>query len=318
MKFFTLIPPGTNFDFISKAKYAFFLSTLVIAGSIFLWFSKGSDRYGVDFIGGTELVIKTTGDVDSEQIRQSLEKVGLESVTVQKFDKGVETYSVQPGNEFSLRFRALGEKDDTKSNVESALKGSFGANVEILKAEFVGPSIGKELSRAALIAVSLALLAILIYVSMRFEFAFALGAVAAVFHDIIVCVGFYLLFEKQLSMSTVAAALTIIGYSVNDTIVIFDRVREEIFKRKRFDLPELMNECVNATLSRTILTSSLTFLTVLSLFLFGGGAIGDLSLFLLIGMITGTYSTVYIASPVVILWDKFATSRREARAVKAS
>ena len=303
-----IIPDHVNFDFIGKAKYAIPFSILLIALSFYVWFEKGNDKYGVDYMGGTEIVVKLAETGNSQTIRDALNTAGMTSATVQAFENGSHDFSIRLG----------GSEKDVKKHVETALRAQFSDKFSIEKTDIVGPTIGKELRSKAILAVIFGLLGIMVYVGFRFEFAFALGAVGALLHDVIVCTGIYLLCGREINASTLAAALTIIGYSVNDTIVVFDRVREEILKSKKFDLPEVVNHCINATLSRTIITHLLTFFSAVALLVYGGGAIFDLSLFMTLGIISGTYSTMYIASPIVIYWDKWAQARIEAkRAVKA-
>ncbi|MCL4160665.1 UNVERIFIED_CONTAM: hypothetical protein GTU68_005708, partial [Idotea baltica] len=199
---------------------------------------------------------------------------------------------------------------EVKSEISSVLNKNF-KSVIIQKTDFVGPTIGAELKKKALIAILVGLVGILAYITIRFEFAYALGAVVALFHDVIVCMGIYLLTDRTLSMATLAAALTIVGYSVNDTIILFDRVRENLFSASKDEsLLDIFNSSINSTLSRTIITSLLTLFSALALLIYGGGAIADLSLFLVIGVIAGTYSTIFIAAPVALAWENFAVKRR--------
>lgn len=293
-----IIPAGTNIDFLGKSKYAFFFSFLLTLGAIYAWYITGPNKYGIDFTGGNEFVIKVTDDVNSDTIRQALNDAHFENVIVQSFEAGSHEYSVRLGNQGV-------DAKTTKDLVDSALKAKLQDKYSIEKSDFVGGLVGDELKMNALIALSLGLLAILIYVTVRFEFSFALGAVVALFHDVTVCVGVYLLVGHTLTMAAVAAALTIIGYSVNDTIVIFDRVREEVKRRKNPNLREILNESVNVMLGRTIVTTGLTFFSAVVLLVVGGGAISDLSLFLVVGIFIGCYSTIYIASPVALAWERF-------------
>lgn len=298
MEFFSKTP---NFDFLGKRWFFYILSVVLIAGTGSLWFAQGDSKYGVDFVGGHEFVVRVDGggdqDATSESIRKALGAGGFDGAVVQAFEPG--------SRQFSIRFRTEGETTTLKEKITEVLRPASPNGIEILRTEFVGPTIGAELRQKALVAITLGLAGILIYLSIRFEFAFAFGAVVAVFHDVIVSLGAYLLASFPINMATVAAALTIVGYSVNDTIVIFDRVREELMKTKGEPLSTIVNRSINVTLSRTLITQFLTFLSVAALLFLGGGAIRDLSLFLFAGMITGTYSTIYIASPVMIAWHKF-------------
>lgn len=310
MKFNEIIPNGSNYNFLNKKYFALVISALFIVASISIWFSKGDHKFGVDFRGGTEIVIKFAEAVSAQQVRKTIEQTGLDSFSVQSFDNA--------GSEYSIKLGIAQEGSSGSDKIMSAVRDKFGKDkVELVKTDVVGPTIGKELRKKAMIAIALSVLGILIYISVRFEFAFALGAVVALCHDVIICIGCYLFFGREFSMHTLAAGLTIIGYSVNDTIIIFDRIREEILKQKnsKYDLEGLVNSCINATLSRTILTSLLTFFSTLMLLTLGGGEIKDLSLFLCVGIVAGTFSTIYIASPVVLAWDRFSRSREKSTAV---
>jgi preprotein translocase subunit SecF len=288
-----------QFDFMGKARIAVVLSVLLVAFSIFQWIALGDSKYGIDFKGGQELLVRFNSDVDTAAVKSAMESSGVAEPIVQAFEDS--------NNEYSIRVPLLSGATKTSGldQIRAALTAKFAGGYEELASNSVGPTIGSELKRKATIAFALGLLVLLVYITIRFEFAFALGAVAAVFHDVIVCIGIYLAFGNTLTMGALAAALTIVGYSVNDTIVVFDRMREEMGRRKDFDVIQLMNECLNMTLSRTIITSLLTFFSALSLFVIGGGAIRDLSFFLVVGLISGTYSTIYIASPIAYWWDRF-------------
>ena len=311
---FELIPHNTNFDFMGKAKAAMFISLLCVLGSVYVWFDKGDAKYGVDYKGGHEILVKVTAEANSETIREALSKGGIADALVQSFEVGSQEYSIRTGG--------LGTADtDSKvvrGKVDDSLKAAFADKYEVLKADFVGPTVGKELRRQALWAVFFGALGILIYVTIRFEFAFALGAVVALVHDVIISVGVYLLADKLISVDALAAALTILGYSVNDTIVVFDRVREELLRDKKADLVRTINSCINLTLSRTVITHLLTFVSAFTLYLFGGGEIEDLSLFLMAGIVSGTYSTVFIAAPIALWWEGVRTKIERRKLAKAA
>ncbi len=296
-----LVSPNINVNWIGKAKYFITISALMVLGSVYLWFSLGEAKYGVDFRGGSDIVVNFKEPIEGDLISQALEAGGVDSPIVQHFQGA--------GNEFSLRAGAMGNAKETKDKVEAALKAKFPDKYEIIRTEYIGPTIGKELRTKALVATSIALLGILFYVAFRFEFAFALGAVVALFHDVIVAMGVYLAFGFPVNMGTIAAALTIVGYSVNDTIVIFDRVREQILKSKHFDLERVLNDSLNFCFSRTIVTSLLTLFSAMALALFGGGALADLSIYLVAGIVAGSYSTIVIACPIVLYWERFRTRK---------
>lgn len=299
------ISKKTNFNFIGQWKFCVTLSILAAIGSIYIWVAKGESKYGVDFQGGHEIVVRVKEGGNSDSIRSALSTAGLNEAIVQSFEIGSNQYSIRLGGSGQESTPTADSSKIVADKVLGALNLSFNNTVEILKTDYVGPTVGKELRFKATLATFVGLVAILLYMSFRFEFSFALGAVVAIFHDVIIATGIYLAAGFTINMGTIAAALTILGYSVHDTIVVFDRVREEIFKRKDFSLAELMNDCINATLSRTIITTLLTVFSVLALLVLGGGSIADLNFFLLVGLICGTYSTVYVASPVVLAWEYF-------------
>ena len=309
-----LIKKGSHIDFIGKWPIALLFSLAMTIASIWVWVDLKEAKYGVDFRGGHDIVVQVGAGANSESIRKALEEGGVGECIVQSFEIGSQQYSIRLGGE---KAEGAAEVDNAKlvrTKIEDVLNKSFGGNVQILKTDYDGPTVGKELRTKAPLATMLGLLGILVYLTFRFEFAFALGAVVGVFHDVFISTGLYLYSGYQINMGTIAAALTIVGYSVHDTIVIFDRVREEVYKRKDFNLADLMNECINATMSRTIITTLLTLFSVVALLIFGGGSISDLSFYLLVGILCGTYSTIYVASPVVLAWDYMRN--RKARKVQ--
>lgn len=295
-----LISSDVRIDFLGKARIAFAFSFICVGLSFYLWFQQGDSKYGIDFKGGHELIVLVKGDADTGSVRKALSKAGFTSLVVQSFES--------ENGEFAVRLSGeQGDASEIRQRIVDALNGAFTEGAEVLGSDFVGPTIGKELQKKALTAVILGLIGILGYVTYRFEFAFALGVVAALFHDVVVAVGVYLFMGHTINMATLAAALTVVGYSANDTIVIFDRVREEIFRQKSFNLDDLINYSISVTLSRTVITSLSTLFAAGALLLYGGGAIADLSLFLVVGIIAGTYSTIFIAAPVALLWENFRT-----------
>lgn len=283
-----------KFDFLSKRYIAYVISLLLIILSVYTWIDRGASKYGIDYAGGHEFVVKVTADTNVAELRRVLSKAGLDSV-VQAFDS--------EDGEYSLRLADTRTSVEVRKSISKALEDTYPERFEILKADYVGPAIGDELKRNALIAMVVSLIGILFYISYRFELSFAVGAVAALFHDVVIALGLYLFSGMTIGMATLAAGLTVIGYSINDTIIIFDRIREEITKRKEYDLQHLVNYCINKTLTRTILTSLTTLFSAAALYFYGGGAIAELSLFLCIGIIVGTYSTIFIATPVAMAWE---------------
>jgi preprotein translocase subunit SecF len=299
-----LIRPGTHYDFIGKRKYAFFISAVAILisfGSIF--FHHGL-RYGVDFAGGILIQIKFPKTIDIAEVREGMEAMGSKDAMVQKF--GGE-------NEFLIRVeKASDDLEEISKKIQTSLKEQFKNNIpEIRRVEVVGPKVGKDLKKKSLWAIGLSFAAILVYVAVRFHtFSYGLGGIIALVHDVIVTYGAISLLNLEFSLTLLAVILTIIGFSINDTIVIFDRVRENLKKMRKDNLETVMNVSVNETLGRTVLTTGTVMMVVLILFFFGGGVIHDFATAMIVGLITGTYSTVYIASPVVLFWEQNISKRR--------
>jgi preprotein translocase subunit SecF len=302
-----LIRPDTRIDFIGKGKYAAILSATVILITCGTLLYHGGLKYGVDFAGGLLIQIKFAKSVEIGEVRSALESMGYKDANVQQFGEV---------NEFLVRVEKAPENlEEISKTMQASLQERFkGQGPEIRRVEMVGPKVGKDLKRKALWAIGLSFLGILIYVGVRFHtFAYGLGGIVALVHDIIVTFGAISLSGMEFSLSLLAVILTIIGFSINDTIVIFDRVRENIKKMRKEDLPTIFNVSINETLGRTILTSGTVMMVVLILFFFAGAVIHDFTFAMIVGLITGTYSTVYIASPVVLLWEKYVTSRRRRR-----
>lgn len=300
--------PLKVFDFIAFAPYAIALSLLMVMGTIYVWIERGPTKYGIDYVGGYEYVVRVEKSVTSEQLRQALTSSQSGEMFV-----GAIIQSFDSGGEFSIRFSSLENSTAVRASVEAALAPYLKNGGEILRSDFVGPTIGSEMRSKALWALILGLIGITVYVTYRFEFAFALGALVALFHDVVISTGIYLYCGFELNGAALAAALAIIGYSVNDTIVIFDRVREEIFKGTDDNFRSLLNTANSACLSRTLITGSLTLASALALMVLGGPAIRDLSTYLVVGSIVGCYSTVFIACPIVLIWDRFREGRLRAK-----
>jgi len=302
-----LIRPNTRIDFIGKKKYTLWISAIVLLislGSVFLF---GGLKYGVDFAGGILIQVKFSKPVDISEVRNAMDVMGSKEAMVQAF--GGE-------NEYLIRVeKASGDLEALSKKIQSSLQEQFKDKpLEIRRVEVVGPKVGKDLKERALLAVGLSFLAILLYVAWRFkQVSYGLGGIVALFHDVVVTYGAISIAGIEYSLNVMAVILTIIGFSINDTIVIFDRVREDVKKFRKEDLETIFNTAINETLGRTILTSGTVMMVVLILFFFGGPVIHDFAFALIVGLITGTYSTVYIASPVVLFWEKYVTSRRKRR-----
>jgi preprotein translocase subunit SecF len=305
-----LLSTNTKIDFMGKRGICVVLSLIAVALSLYVFVEKGDSKYGTDFSGGHEFLVSFTGDFDSEKIRAGLASQKVEDARVQAFQG--------EASEYSIRLSQGGDSDEVRAKVEGALKGAFGDNFQIQKTDYVGPTVGRELRSSAVTAVVLGILGMLVYIAVRFEFALGVGTIVALLHDVIISTGLYVASGHLIGMATLAGALTIVGYSVNDTVVIFDRVREERGKRKGAKLVDIVNEAINFTLSRTIITHMLTLFSALALFVIGDGEIKDLSLYLVAGIVLGAYSTIFIVAPVVILLEgkkgeKVAPSIREAQ-----
>ena len=285
---------NASFDFIGKRKIAATVSILVIAATWGLFASKGDANLGVDFTGGTVITFEFDQQQDVETVRGALAGSGFPTANI--------AYQADlHGKEFlEVKVGASGEEAEPALTAVKALDGNY----RDVKNDSVGSQIGAELKRSGIKAIIFALIGIIIYISIRFEFAFAMGAITALAHDVLITIGVYCAMGHELSMPIIAALLTIVGYSVNDTIVVFDRIREDLKIVKGKSYREIANLSINQTLSRTVLTSFTTLLTVVMLLIFGGGAVFDFALALCIGILVGTYSSIFVATPVVLFWHK--------------
>ncbi len=312
-----LIRPDTNIDFIGKRKLALAFSGLMILVSLIALAVKGLN-FGIDFTGGTLVEVKFAKAPDIAEVRKALSPKGFGNAVIQEF-----------GSPEEILIRVQNQEGEESSKISTAilagLKDAFGKDgVEMRRVEYVGPQVGKELTRAGILAVLIAMLAILLYVTFRFEFRFALGADAALLHDITIVVGLFAITGKEFTLPVIAALLTVIGYSLNDTIVVFDRIRENFALNRKRKNPEpedvVVNQSINQTLARTLMTSLTTLLVVVALFLLGGEVIHDFAFALIAGIVVGTYSSIYIASPIMLSLAgrfRFAESEEETRAQEA-
>ena len=301
LKMLSIIKANTKIDFVGKRLIAAALSISIIAVSWFFFIQKGQDNFGVDFTGGSAITFRFDDKQDVETIRAALTEAGIKDAAIQYQREIAAVEGAELPETLEVK---VGYEDGTAAL--DAMLASFGEQgYKNIANDTVGPQIGEELKKKGIMALTFALIGIIIYISIRFEFAFAVGAIVALLHDVLITIGIYCLFGRQLSLPIVAALLTIVGYSVNDTIVVFDRIREDIKLMKgKASYREIANLSINQTLSRTVLTSLTTLLTVTMLLLFGGGAINDFALALFIGIIVGTYSSIFVATPVVLLWHK--------------
>ncbi|HOK56859.1 MAG TPA: protein translocase subunit SecF [bacterium] len=287
---------NTNFDFLGKRKYFYIFSSLIIITGIVYMIIRGEKNFGVDFVGGDLINIEFNQKMDVVNLRKTIADTNVGSFTVQEL--GTEDKN------FIIRL-----PQNTSDMVIEKLKEKFGEDFIIKGKSIVSPSMSVSLRKKSLKAFFIGLIGILIYLTIRFEFKFAVGATIAIFHDILIVLSILSLSGKQIDGMVIAALLTIVGYSVNDTVVIFDRIRENLRKTRSTDYIGIFNKSINETLSRTILTVLTTLFVVLSIFFFGGETLHTFSFCLLIGFIFGTYSSIFIASAIVIDWVKRSSSR---------
>jgi preprotein translocase subunit SecF len=299
-----LIKPGSKIPFTRYRKIAVILSTIVNLAVLIMLFIKGPNL-GVDFAGGTVVQLKFQQQVSIPDIRRALESVNLGGSEIQDFGREGDNEYLIRLEKTSVEIGALGEQ------IKKALSDQFGADkFEIRRIEFVGPKIGEDLRRRGVLSVIVATIMMGVYIWFRFQFRFGIGAVVALVHDVLVTVGALMLANYEFDLTIIAALLTIVGFSVNDTVVICDRIRENMRKIKRETLESIVNTSINETLSRTILTTGTALMVLFALYLLGGAVIRPFAFALIVGFISGVYSTIFIASPVILFWEKPAKSRR--------
>ncbi len=294
---------GTHINFLGHRRAAFILSAVVILIGLISLAVQGGPKPGIDFAGGVLLQVKFEQAVTAESIRESLEAAGVEEAEIQHFGGDREAI---------IRLMAEdAEEDDLAGMILDQLNSDNPGNTAtFMREELVGPKIGEELRAKATMAIIYALIGILIYISLRFEFKFAAGAVAALVHDVLITLGLFSITGRAITLPVIAAFLTIVGYSLNDTIVIYDRIREDRRKLYGKSFVDIVNTSLNESLSRTLVTSLTTLFVVVCLFIFGGEVIKDFAFALMVGVIVGTYSSVYVASPLVVEWQIRQEARR--------
>jgi len=300
MEIFKRVP---QFDFMKKRTMAVALSSTVILIGIISVLTHGGLRYGIDFAGGTLVQLKFISPPVIEDVRDGLKTIGLGESTIQEFGSK---------NHLLIRVERSEEKlEEMGTRVKNSLVGKFNADdIIVERVEMVGPKVGKDLRKKAILSIIYAIIGIVIYISWRFEFQYAIAAIIALIHDVFVTMGAFSLADKEFTLVIVAAFLTIIGYSLNDTIVVFDRIRENMRRKGKTLMVDVINTSINQTLSRTILTSGTTLFVVIALFFLGGEIIHDFSFALMIGVLVGTYSSIFIASVFLLYWASQNIAKR--------
>jgi SecD/SecF fusion protein len=300
-----------NINFLGKGFIACMCSLALLLAGATAFYLRGERNFGVDFRGGDLITLSAPSKIDIGQVRHALQPIGLTDASIQE--------STQIGKSYITIRTPLNTSDKVEKQIMQALP-NIGFKVE--GSERVGALVGGELAKSSLIALGLGILGILIFVTFRFELSFAVGAIVALLHDVLLTVGMFALLGRELTLTMVGAVLTIAGYSINDTIVVYDRIREGLASGRRGTIEEIMNSSINQTLSRTILTSTVTLIPILCLFFFGGAVLRDFSLAIIIGVVVGTYSSIFIASPIVLWWTRArgrtATSLRREVTEKAT
>ncbi|PIW26221.1 MAG: protein translocase subunit SecF [Rhodospirillales bacterium CG15_BIG_FIL_POST_REV_8_21_14_020_66_15] len=299
MRLLKLVPDDINISFMSFRKVFLTVSALAVVLSLALVFVKGMS-FGIDFQGGILIEVRMPQAADLGKMRGQLGSLGLGEVSLQEF-----------GHPTDVLIRIAAQEGDAEAQQAaiSAVKQALGAGVDYRRVEFVGPKVSSELLMDGVLAVAAAIIAMLIYIWLRFEWQFGLGAVVALTHDVFLTLGAFSLLGLEFNLSTVAAVLTIAGYSINDTVVVFDRIREDLRKYKTKPVPELLNDAINATLSRTLMTSLTTLVALLALFFLGGEVIRDFSFAMIFGIVVGTYSSICVASPLLLYTNVASRAR---------
>jgi len=302
-----LFKADKSYNFMSKSKSLMVLSIILVLTSYILVFTKGLN-FGIDFSGGSLIQVKYTNEAPIEKMREALKKDTIfDGSTITEFGSASEVV-------IRVKTSTKDVSSDLGDVVRETLQGT--GEYEIRRVDIVGPKVGSELREKGLMAMTLAIIGILIYISFRFEWRFAVASVFALIHDVSIAIGFLVLFEVDINLDILAALLTILGYSLNDTIIVFDRIREGITSSKDTELSSIIDSSVSRTLSRTTLTSLTTFFVVLTLFLLGGEIIHGFAFTLMVGVVVGTYSSIFIASPILIWFNFSVMQYREKLALK--
>ena len=301
-----LIRPDINLDFVGKRKLAIGLSLFLVLIGLVSLAVKGGPAYGIDFAGGTLVQIKFAQPTTATDLRAGLDSLNLGGTTIQQVG--------DDGTEFLVRAQESSEKlESLAAKIQSTLEGKYGAGkLEIRRTEMVGPQVGKDLRNKGMQAIVFAIVGMLIYITFRFELRFGIGAIVATLHDVLITLGLMSLLNLEIDLTVIAGFLALVGYSVNDTVIVCDRIRENMGKLHNRPLAEVINRSINETLSRTIMTSGLTLLSVLALYFVGGSVIHNFAFVLMVGIIIGTFSSIFVASPVILFWEDWRSKRQAA------
>jgi preprotein translocase subunit SecF len=286
---------NVNIDFLGKRKIAGMISGAIILAGLVSIVLHGGPLYSIDFEGGTEIQVLFTESTSVESVREALTEIGYGDAMIRGFGNE---------DEFLIHVKTATQSEEQVNTIREALASIHGDSYEIRRLETVGPKIGKELRGDMISAVLIAMAGIVIYISIRFQFMYAIGALVALTHDILITLGLFSLLNMEISLSVLAAFLFIVGYSLNDTIVVFDRVRENAKEKRHDSFLSVINLSLNQTLNRTVITSLTTLTVVLILLFFGGEVIKPFAFALTVGLVVGTYSSIFVASPVVLAWDE--------------
>ena len=277
-----------NINFSSKFKYANIFSLILFLLSITFIFFKGLN-YGIDFKGGTLIELRSN-NIEASSIRDVLKNMNLGDINVKKFG--------QEGD-YLIKVEQMGDNNKLIPEIKKKLSDNLNSEINFRRVENVGPKVSAELLQSGIIAISLSLAAMLFYIWVRFEWQFSIGSIIALFHDVVITLGIFSILSLEINLSIIAAVLTIVGYSMNDTVVIYDRIRENLSKYHRLNISEIANLSINETLARTIITSVTTLLALLSIFIFGGEILRGFSFAMILGVLIGTYSSIFVASPIL-------------------
>jgi preprotein translocase subunit SecF len=290
-----------NINFVGAARRALLVSGMVLGAGLVSMAIQGGLRQSIDFAGGALVEVRTEQTVPLQDIRSIVGNAGFENAEITRFGGA---------NDYLIKVKSVADADNTAKAIVAAIQQGVGdQKVDLRRVETVGPKIGAELRKSGLWAVVYSLLGILIYVGWRFDFRFAVASIIATAHDVFLTLAFFSFTGIEMSLGVLAAVLTIVGYSLNDTVVVFDRVRENLRLRRREDFAKLINSSINETLSRTVVTGTTTLLVLLSLIFLGGAVIRDFAITLFVGIIIGTYSSIFVAAPVVLEWHRWRPPR---------